>query len=188
MTTAELQQLVVDYANQYGIDPGVAVAQIARESANFRPDVVFGPYVGGAGERGMAQFTPATWATWGSGPHTNAYDPNLALDAWGKYMTYLLDMFGWDYQKALTAYNGGPGHLTNPSKYGPPSQAALNYGAQLAAAATGGGSSVSVDSTVASTTAATNGGGGNAGAGSSSLPLWLIIGAVGLAVVVYARD
>jgi len=132
MTIDQVKQLVLQKAAQYGIDPGVAYAQMERESG-WRQDVIFGPYVGGAGERGISQFTPETWATYGSGPHTNAYDPNLALDAWGGYMTYLLGLFGGDYQKALTGYNGGPGHLTNPSRYGGPSAAALEYGSTLAA-------------------------------------------------------
>src|SRR5262245_63255697 len=114
-TKDELQQLVVDYAQGLGFDPRVALEQIKRESANFRPDVVYGPFVGAAGERGLTQFTPGTWNRFGSGPHTNAYDPDQALTAWGKYMTYLLNLFGGDYSKALTGYNGGEGHLLDPA-------------------------------------------------------------------------
>lgn len=135
MTTDELKQLVVNKANQYGINPNIALVQIARESANFRPDVVFGPFVGGAGERGMSQFTPGTWARYGSGPHTNAYDPVKALDAWGKYMVDLIGLFGGDYVKALMGYNGGEGHITNPERYGPPSARAQAYAREIYAQA-----------------------------------------------------
>jgi len=145
MTTAEIQQLVVSKANQYGVNPNIALAQMARESG-WRQDVIFGPFVGGAGEQGISQFTPGTWARFGSGPHTNAYDPNLALDAWGNYMVYLLAMFNGDYTKALTGYNGGEGHVSNPGKYGPPSAAALAYGQDIAAqAGFGPGSVVGLD-------------------------------------------
>jgi soluble lytic murein transglycosylase-like protein len=133
MTTDEIKQLVISYAQSYGINPSIALAQMARESANFRQDVVFGPFVGAAGERGISQFTPATWQRFGYGPHTNAYNPDYALEAWGKYMIYLLGLFNWDYSKALTGYNGGEGHLTNPGRYGGPSQAALNYAAAILA-------------------------------------------------------
>lgn len=135
MTTDELKQLVINKANQYGINPGIALAQISRESAGFRPDVVFGPFVGGAGERGMSQFTPATWARFGSGPHTNAYDPVKAMDAWGNYMVYLMGLFGGDYLKALMGYNGGEGHISDPGRYGPPSAAAQAYAREIYAQA-----------------------------------------------------
>lgn len=127
MTIDQVKQLVLQKAAQYGIDPGVAFAQISRESG-FNPRAV-----GSSGERGLAQFMPGTWARFGSGPFDNAFDPELNLNAWGGYMTYLLGLFGGDYQKALTGYNGGEGHLTNPQKYGPPSAAALEYGQTLAA-------------------------------------------------------
>src|SRR6266545_7127005 len=132
MTTDELKQLVISYAQGYGIDPAIALAQMARESG-WRQDVIFGPFVGAAGERGISQFTPATWASFGSGPHTNAYDPDQAMTAWGKYMAYLSGLFGGDISKMLTAYNGGPAHLTNPGRYGPPSQAALRYASEIMA-------------------------------------------------------
>jgi soluble lytic murein transglycosylase-like protein len=135
LSREQLIALVQDYARSYGINPAIAVAQIRRESWNFRPDVVYGPYVAGAGERGMSQFTPGTWARFGSGPHTNAYDPDQAMTAWGKYMTYLLNLFGWDYGKALTGYNGGEGHLLNPARFGPPSAAAQRYAQEILAEA-----------------------------------------------------
>lgn len=137
-TKPQLEQLIIDYANGYGIDPAIAVAQLKRESANYRDDVVYGPFVGGAGERGVAQFTPATWASFASryGPHNpNAYEPEYSLAAWGDYMTYLLGVFNGDIYKALVAYNGGPGHLTNPERFGTPSVAALKYGSEVLAKA-----------------------------------------------------
>jgi len=168
LTTEQLRQLVVSKANQYGINPGIALAQIARESASYRPDVVYGPFVGGAGERGMSQFTPGTWARFGSGPHTNAYDPVKAMDAWGKYMAYLLSLFPSDYSKALTGYNGGEGHITNPERYGAPSQAAQRYAREiLAQAGWTADSVVRLDRIEVS---------------SGDFPIWLIIGAAGLLV------
>jgi len=127
MTIDQVKQLVLQKAAQYGIDPGVAYAQIDRESG-FNPRAV-----GSSGERGLAQFMPGTWARFGSGSFDNAFDPELNLNAWGGYMTYLLGLFNGDYASALTGYNGGEGHLTNPEKYGPPSAAALEYGSTLAA-------------------------------------------------------
>jgi soluble lytic murein transglycosylase-like protein len=130
-TKAQLIALVQQYAASFGIDPQIAYHQIKRESANFRSDVVYGPFVGGAGERGMSQFTPGTWQRFGSGPHTNAYNPDAAMTAWGKYMAYLLRMFGGDYTKALQGYNGGEGHVQR----GTVSSAAKRYASEIIAQA-----------------------------------------------------
>jgi len=121
MTKTELQQVVVDYAYGYGIDPQIALAQIQQESG-FDPNAV-----GSSGERGLGQFMPGTWQRFGTGSFDNAFDYDYNLTAWGNYMTYLLNLFGWDYEKALIGYNGGEGHLLDPGRYGQPSQRARNY-------------------------------------------------------------
>lgn len=131
MNRDQLIALVQSYAQSYGVDPAIAVEQIRRESANFRSDVVYGPFVGGAGERGMSQFTPGTWQRFGSGPHTNAYDPDQAMRTWGKYMSSLLRMFGGDYEKALQGYNGGEGNVQR----GTVSSAAKRYAREILARA-----------------------------------------------------
>lgn len=124
----QLPAVVVDYATAYGIDPSIALAQLKRESANFRPDVVYGPFVGAAGERGIAQFTPGTWARFGSG---DPYNPDDSLRAWGDYMTWLLARYGGDYSLALQGYNGGEGHVDQ----GRVSSAAQTYAREILAAA-----------------------------------------------------
>lgn len=106
-TRAQLIALVEGYAASYGIDPAIAVAQIERESG-WRADVVYGPFVGAAGERGIAQFIPGTWAQWGSG---NPYNPDDSMRAWGEFMTYLRAKYRGDYWKTLAAYNGGEGNV-----------------------------------------------------------------------------
>ena len=106
MSKAELQQLVIDYAYGYGIDPAIAVAQIQRESG-FNPNAV-----GADGERGLAQILPSTWPSISNGISWElAFDVDYNLTAWGNYMQWLLNRYGWDYSKALMAYNGGPGNV-----------------------------------------------------------------------------
>ena len=129
-TTDQLKQLVIDYSAGCGLDPNIALIQVARESANFRPDVVYGSFVGGAGEKGMTQFTPGTWARFGSGPQDNAYDPNYAMGAYCGYMKYLLGLFG-DYERALQGYNGGEGNVQR----GTVSAAARRYASEVIAQA-----------------------------------------------------
>lgn len=133
MTADEIKSLVIDYAYGIGISPAIALAQIERES-NFNPNAN-----GASGEKGIAQFMPATWKRFGEGPHSNAYDPIKAMDAWFNYMQFLLNLFDWDIEKALIGYNGGEGHLTNPDRYGPPSEAAKRYAREIMAKASQSG-------------------------------------------------
>jgi soluble lytic murein transglycosylase-like protein len=180
MTTDEIKQLIIQYAGYYGIDPGVAIAQAQRESG-FRQDVIFGPTesADGLGCRGLMQFCKGTWAQYGVGDFSNAFDIYANLDAWGAYMSDLLNQFGGDYTKALMAYNGGAKWVLK----GTPSQAAQNYAAAIVASY---GTVAPSGDTVAQ--AASNGGGAGSG-GGSSIPTWAIIGAVGLIAVFFiARD
>jgi hypothetical protein len=85
-------------ADRYGIDRGIALAQIKQESG-CRPGVC-----SGAGACGIAQFMPATAARFGLIDRTNV---DQSLDAWGRYMKQLLSMFGGRYDLALAGYNAG---------------------------------------------------------------------------------
>ncbi len=125
MTKAELQNLVMDYADAYSIDRGIALAQIQQESG-FNPNAV-----GSSGGRGLGQFMPGTWQRFGQGSFDNAFNPELNLTAWGAYMQWLLDRYGWDYSKALMGYNGGEGHVDR----GDVSSAARSYAANILASA-----------------------------------------------------
>lgn len=85
-------------ADRYGIDRGIALAQIRQESG-CHPGVC-----SGAGACGIAQFMPDTAARFGL---TDRTDVSASLDAWGQYMSHLLSMFGGRYDLALAGYNAG---------------------------------------------------------------------------------
>jgi len=171
MTPDEIKALVIQKANQYGINPNIALAQIDRES-HFNPNAV-----GSSGERGLAQFMPATWARFSSAPFDQAFDPETNLNAWGAYMTYLLGLFGGDYQYSLIGYNGGEGHLLDPGKYGGPSQAAQNYAQQiLAASGAGSDGGASIGPIVVSPNSL------------SGVSPWLLLGAAGLFLLLVVSD
>lgn len=104
MSTSELIGLINSAALQYGIDPNIAVAQLDRESVHFSPHYVYGPGRSPAGAQGLAQFMPGTWTQYGNG---SPYDPVAALQAWGRYMSHLLSIFGGRYDLALAGYNWG---------------------------------------------------------------------------------
>jgi soluble lytic murein transglycosylase-like protein len=168
MTTDEIKALVIQTANQYGINSNIALVQIQRESG-FNPNAV-----GSSGERGLAQFMPGTWERFGSGSFDNAFDPETNLNAWGAYMNYLSTLFGGDYSYMLTAYNGGEGHLLDPGKYGPPSQAARRYAQEILASA-------NVDPNNIGPIVVEPGSIGG-------FPLWLLLGAAGLVLFFALSD
>lgn len=113
MTKAELQNLVREKARQYGIDPNIALAQIRQESG-FNPNAK-----SPVGAQGLAQFMPGTARRFGL---ANPFDPVQAMDAWGKYMTFLLKFFGGRIDLALAGYNWGENRavLKNAAATGAP--------------------------------------------------------------------
>lgn len=113
MTTAEIQNLVVQKARQYGIDERVALAQIKQESG-FNPNAK-----SRVGAQGLAQFMPGTAKRFGL---ANPFDPVQAMDAWGKYMTFLLKFFSGRIDLALAGYNWGENRtvLKNAAATGAP--------------------------------------------------------------------
>ena len=125
MSKDEIKALTVDYAWGCGINPNIALAQINRES-RFNPGAN-----GSSGEKGIAQFMPGTWVRFGYGDFNNAYDPNYALDAWCAYMQWLLNRYGYNYEKALQGYNGGEGNVDR----GTVSSGARTYAREVLAAA-----------------------------------------------------
>lgn len=125
----QLLEAITNAAWSIQFPPQIAIAQLARESANFRNDVVYGPFVGGAGERGLAQFIPGTWARFGLGG--DPYNPDDSLEAWKYYIGYLRGLFGEDYTLILQAYNGGEGNVQRNTV----SSAAQRYAREVLAAA-----------------------------------------------------
>lgn len=107
-TRAQLIDLVARTAAQFGIDQSIALAQIQAES-NFNPNAR-----SPVGAQGIAQFMPGTWARFGSG---SPFDPEAAMQAWGRYMAYILGLYGWNYGYALAGYNWGENRSTLKQGY-----------------------------------------------------------------------
>lgn len=120
MTRDEIKNLIVRKALEYGIDPAWAIAQLTAES-NLNPKAV-GPPTRYGRAKGLAQFIDTTWAEWGRG---SPFDPEAAVDAYMRYMKYLIGKFG-SYELAAAAYNAGPG---NVQRYGgiPPFKETQGY-------------------------------------------------------------
>lgn len=140
MPDTSLLQQIAATADSIGFPSAIAIEQLRHESGNFRQDVIYGPSIGGAGERGLAQFIPGTWARFGSG---DPYNPANSLQAWARYTSYLASLFNGDLRRILQAYNGGEGNVQR----GTVSSAARNYADGILARA-GQGSSIPQDPSV----------------------------------------
>lgn len=110
-------------AERYGVDPEVFNRLIARESS-------WDPNARGAnGELGYTQIMLETGIDPGYGvkPINDRNDPIDNLRFGAEYLGALLREYGGDYNKALMAYNGGPGNVNK----GTVSNAAQKYAAEV---------------------------------------------------------
>ncbi|MGN6357924.1 MAG: lytic transglycosylase domain-containing protein [Novosphingobium sp.] len=92
---------VAQLAAKYDISPILLEALVWQES-RWRPGAV-----SSAGARGLAQLMPGTARQMGVNPN----DPHANLEGGARYLRMQLDAFGGDLEKALAAYNAGPGRV-----------------------------------------------------------------------------
>jgi soluble lytic murein transglycosylase-like protein len=100
---ASVQQLLVQAAARYGIDPSLVMA-IAQRESGFRN--IVNPRTGACG---VMQLLPATAAAYGV---TNCLDPASNIDAGVHVLADYIRQFG-DVVKAVAAYDWGSGHLSS---------------------------------------------------------------------------
>ncbi len=92
---------VAELSAKYDISPALLEAVVWQES-RWRPGAV-----SPAGARGLAQLMPGTARQLGVDPD----DPHANLEGGARYLRMQLDAFGGDIEKALAAYNAGPGRV-----------------------------------------------------------------------------
>lgn len=101
-TTQNIQTLIAQFANQFSVDPALALAVAQRES-NFDPNAT-----GSNGDAGIFQLLPGTAADLGV---TDPYDPVQNIQGGVLYLAQLLQKYDGDVTTALEAYNGGQGNV-----------------------------------------------------------------------------
>jgi len=117
---AEWRARVSELAAKYDISPMLLEAVVWQES-RWRPGAV-----SPAGARGLAQLMPATARQMGVDPA----NPHANLEGGARYLRMQLDTFGGDIEKALAAYNAGPGRVRRAGGI-PPIRETQNYVAAI---------------------------------------------------------
>lgn len=92
---------ISELSHRFDLSPALLEAVVWQES-RWRENAV-----SPAGARGLAQLMPGTARYLG----VNADDPLANLEGGARYLREQLDRFGGDLEKALAAYNAGPGRV-----------------------------------------------------------------------------
>lgn len=92
---------IAELAARFDLSPALLEAVVWQES-RWNENAV-----SPVGARGLAQLMPGTARYLGVNPH----DPFANLEGGARYLREQLDRFGGDLEKALAAYNAGPGRV-----------------------------------------------------------------------------
>lgn len=96
----DLERLVHAAAERHRVDPVLIRAVIEAES-NWNPQAV-----SSKGAQGLMQLVPGTAGDLGV---NDPFDPEQNVDGGVRYLRMLLEKYGGDLDRALAAYNAGPG-------------------------------------------------------------------------------
>jgi hypothetical protein len=114
--TEQLKEIARQKARDFGVNEDIFLKLVQKESG-WNPQAK-----SSAGAMGLVQLMPGTAQGLGV---SNPYDPVQSLTGGARYLGQQLKRFG-SYDKALAAYNAGPG---NVERYGgiPPFKETQNY-------------------------------------------------------------
>ncbi len=96
----KIEQMIREVSARYRVDPALVRAVIETES-NWNASAI-----SRRGALGLMQLVPGTAMQLGV---SNAFDPKQNLDGGVRYLHMLLERYNGDLDKALAAYNAGPG-------------------------------------------------------------------------------
>lgn len=87
--------------------PRYLLCRLAWQECRFRPDIISGATISGAGAVGIMQIVPKWHPTMTA---ADCLDPTKAINYGASYLKTLHNQFG-SWELALKAYNWGPGNL-----------------------------------------------------------------------------
>jgi len=96
----KIEQMIREVSARYRVDPALVRAVIQTES-NWNSSAI-----SRKGALGLMQLVPGTAQQLGV---NNAFDPKQNLDGGVRYLHMLLERYNGDLDRALAAYNAGPG-------------------------------------------------------------------------------
>ena len=96
----KIEEMIREVSARYHVDPALVRAVIETES-NWNTSAI-----SRRGAQGLMQLVPGTAQQLGV---NNAFDPKQNLDGGVRYLHSLLERYNGDLDKALAAYNAGPG-------------------------------------------------------------------------------
>jgi hypothetical protein len=96
---SKYDEMISYAARKHNLDPALIKAVVKAES-NFNVRDI-----SSKGARGLMQLMPDTAKGLGV---KNSYEPSENINGGAKYLRYMLELFDWDLENALAAYNAGP--------------------------------------------------------------------------------
>jgi hypothetical protein len=116
LTNRKYDQIIEEYAKQHGVDP-ILVKCVMEWESGYNPLAM-----SSKGAIGLMQLMPGTANILG----VNPWDEEENIKGGTKYLADMLNRYNWDIDKALAAYNAGPGAV---DKWGgiPPYQETQDY-------------------------------------------------------------
>lgn len=193
-SSSSTQAQITAIAQQYGVDPNLALAVAKQESGYSQYNSSGGVLKSSAGAVGVMQLMPATAVGLGVDPN----DQTQNITGGVKLLSQLLTQFNGNTSLALAAYNAGPGAV---QQYGgiPPYPETQNYVSSIMAnyQSMGGASSVdtstpdTIDSSSSTDTTTMDGSATLGDILGSVDPVMLTVGtivAAGILYVVFGRS